>query len=197
MEKIPDGQHENIAEPAIKENVKFCLPCIAFKTFRQVGITISESVKTFMQDHEKVDPKSPPPSISLPINATVQTRQPIETDLIPGSRTYTREDPPDVQNLGASSWTFLHAMTAKYPGNPSDTQKMEMERFLTLFSHVYPCNWCAKDFEKFIQDNSPKVESREELGRWMCEAHNHVNGKLNKPKFNCDFWEKRWKDGWD
>lgn len=118
-------------------------------------------------------------------------------DLIPGSRTYTKVDPPDVEQLGRSSWTLLHAAAANYPVKPSDEQKGEMKQFLNIFSHIYPCNWCAKDFEKYIRENAPKIESREELGRWMCEAHNKVNTKLRKPKFDCNFWEKRWKDGWD
>ncbi|CAI4063257.1 hypothetical protein SUVZ_07G2650 [Saccharomyces uvarum] len=118
-------------------------------------------------------------------------------DLIPGSRTYTKVDPPDVEQLGRSSWTLLHAAAANYPVKPSDEQKGEMKQFLNIFSHIYPCNWCAKDFEKYIRENAPKIESREELGRWMCEAHNKVNTKLRKPKFDCNFWGKRWKDGWD
>ena len=119
-------------------------------------------------------------------------------DLIPGSRTYVKVPPPDVNQLGRSSWTMLHATAAKYPkDSPTDQQKQDMTKFLTLFSHVYPCTWCAKDFEKYIRENAPKVDNREQLGRWMCEAHNHVNKKLGKPKFNCNFWETRWVSGWD
>ncbi|CEP61752.1 flavin-linked sulfhydryl oxidase LALA0_S03e10176g [Lachancea lanzarotensis] len=110
---------------------------------------------------------------------------------------YAKVDPPDVETLGNSSWTLLHAITASYPKQPNDTQKGEMKQFMTIFSHVYPCWWCAKDFENFMRNNAPKVESREELGRWMCAAHNDVNKKLGKPIFDCNLWEKRWVDGWD
>lgn len=119
------------------------------------------------------------------------------SELMPGSRTYRKVDRPDVEQLGRSSWTLLHSVAASYPAQPTDQQKGEMKQFLNIFSHIYPCNWCAKDFEKYIRENAPQVESREELGRWMCEAHNKVNKKLRKPKFDCNFWEKRWKDGWD
>jgi len=44
--------------------------------------------------------------------------------------------------------------------------------------------------------NRPKVEGREGLGRWMCEAHNEVNRKLGKPVFECGRWEERWRTGW-
>ncbi|SCW00054.1 LAFE_0B08438g1_1 [Lachancea fermentati] len=116
---------------------------------------------------------------------------------IPGSKTYEKVDPPDVEVLGRSSWTLLHTIAARYPKKPSETQKDEMQKFMTIFSHVYPCWWCAKDFEKFITQNSPKVNSRDELGRWLCDAHNEVNKKLGKERFDCNFWEKRWKEGWD
>lgn len=113
------------------------------------------------------------------------------------SKAYPKEDPPDVNQLGRASWTLLHSVAAKYPNSPSDTQKQEMKQFMTIFSHVYPCGWCAKDFEKFIKHNSPKVDSKEDLGRWICTAHNEVNEKLGKEKFDCDLWKKRWVDGWD
>jgi len=45
-------------------------------------------------------------------------------------------------------------------------------------------------------ENAPRVSSRDEFGRWMCEAHNAVNEKLGKEKFNCDRWEERWRTGW-
>lgn len=117
--------------------------------------------------------------------------------LIPGSKTYSKSGPADVEELGRSSWTLLHTIAAKYPNKPSDTQKQEMKQFMTIFSHVYPCGWCAKDFELFIKENAPKVDSKDDLGRWICAAHNEVNEKLGKEKFNCDLWKKRWVDGWD
>lgn len=121
----------------------------------------------------------------------------ITTEKIPGSKTYYKEDPADIRQLGQAGWTFLHTMTGKYPQIPTPSEKNDMKNFLNLFSRVYPCDWCAKDFEKYIRENSPKVESREELGRWMCEAHNHVNKKLKKEEFDCNFWQQRWVVGWD
>lgn len=132
---------------------------------------------------------------NIPTAAAVSTLS--SSNLIPGSKTYAKVDPPDVEQLGRSSWTLLHSIAAKYPKTPSDTQKQEMKQFMTIFSHVYPCWWCAKDFEKFIKNNAPKVDSRNELGLWICEAHNDVNKKLGKEEFDCTLWDKRWIDGWD
>ena len=44
--------------------------------------------------------------------------------------------------------------------------------------------------------NEPRVEGRDALGRWMCEAHNDVNRKLGKREFDCSRWEERWRTGW-
>ena len=41
-----------------------------------------------------------------------------------------------------------------------------------------------------------RTQSREEFGRWMCEAHNDVNRKLGKQEFDCSKWEERWRTGW-
>ena len=43
--------------------------------------------------------------------------------------------------------------------------------------------------------NAPRVSSREDFGRWMCEAHNAVNDKLGKERFDCNKWEERWVTG--
>lgn len=106
--------------------------------------------------------------------------------------------PPDVEQLGRSTWTLLHTMTANYPERPSLTQQTETKTFLHLFSKYYPCWVCADDFRSWMKEsgNEPKVSNREEFGRWMCEAHNAVNVKLGKKEFDCGLWEERWRTGW-
>jgi FAD-linked sulfhydryl oxidase len=69
-----------------------------------------------------------------------------------------------------------------------------MRQFLHLFSKLYPCWTCAEDFRDWMrkEGNEPRVEGREGLGRWMCEAHNEVNVKLGKGRWDCGRWEERW-----
>lgn len=110
---------------------------------------------------------------------------------------YARVEPPDVEILGRSSWTLLHLIAATYPETPSNKQQADMKQFLKLFGNFYPCWFCAEDFEKYMSRSEPATDTRDHLGRWLCDAHNEVNVKLGKPKFNCDLWKKRWKDGWD
>ena len=47
-----------------------------------------------------------------------------------------------------------------------------------------------------VKGNEPRLESREEFGRWMCRAHNEVNRKLGKSEFDCGRWEERWGTRW-
>lgn len=108
------------------------------------------------------------------------------------------ECPPDVVELGRSTWTFLHTMAANYPKEANPTQQAEMKSFLNIFSNVYPCWWCAKDLRMWMdrEENKPRVSGRDELSNWLCDAHNEVNKKLGKPEFDCRQWRERWKDGW-
>lgn len=120
--------------------------------------------------------------------------------------------PPDSQKLGRSSWTLLHTMAAYYPQTPSQETKEEMKTFLNSFSKVYPCSYCAKDFQDILKDEPPQLDSQFEFSqvlnlilfcltisylflkkKWMCRAHNRVNAHLMKPMFDCSKVDQRWK----
>ncbi|CAG8961288.1 hypothetical protein HYFRA_00013567 [Hymenoscyphus fraxineus] len=104
--------------------------------------------------------------------------------------------PPDVEQLGRSTWTFLHTLTASYPANPTPSEQSNVQQFMGLFGKLYPCWVCAEDFQEWMAKNKVRTESRDEFGRWMCEAHNEVNRKLGKREFDCGKWEERWRTGW-
>lgn len=104
--------------------------------------------------------------------------------------------PPDVEALGRSSWTLLHSVTAAYPEKPTLAEQSTAMSFISSFGKLYPCGWCGEDFQKYMEREKVRVGSRDEFGRWMCEAHNEVNVKLGKKRFDCDKWEERWRTGW-
>lgn len=104
--------------------------------------------------------------------------------------------PPDVEQLGRSSWTLLHSIAATYPEAPSTSQKSDLLGFVRLFAKLYPCWTCAEDFQAYMARRTPTVGSRGEFGLWLCDAHNDVNKKLGKPVFDCSLWEERWRTGW-
>lgn len=112
--------------------------------------------------------------------------------------TLPKDCPPDVDTLGNHTWTLLHSLTASYPPSPTTTHQKEMSTFLHLFSKFYPCWVCAEDFQSWMSSpgNHPRLRNRDEFGTWMCEAHNAVNDKLGKPRFDCNKWEERWRTGW-
>jgi mitochondrial FAD-linked sulfhydryl oxidase len=104
--------------------------------------------------------------------------------------------PADVETLGRSTWTLLHTMAATYPKQPSPAQQSDLRSFLGLFSRLYPCWVCAEDFQAYMARDQVRLGSRDEFGRWLCEAHNAVNAKLGKDAFDCNRWEERWRTGW-
>ncbi|KAI9589497.1 FAD-linked sulfhydryl oxidase ALR [Glossina fuscipes] len=110
---------------------------------------------------------------------------------------YEREDCPlDKNKLGRFTWGLLHTMAAFYTDNPTDSEKKDMKSFFDVFARVYPCEYCARDFQKDLRDNPVKVNSQKEFSIWLCNFHNRVNKKLGKPLFDCGKINERWRDGW-
>ena len=103
--------------------------------------------------------------------------------------------PPDVEDLGRATWTFLHTTAAYYPEKPTPTQRVSMLSLLKSLPSLYPCGHCASHLGENMKENPPKVGSRFELSRWLCERHNDVNVRLGKEKFDCARVDERWKDG--
>ncbi|KAK7590272.1 hypothetical protein V9T40_001885 [Parthenolecanium corni] len=106
------------------------------------------------------------------------------------------ECPLNKSELGNQTWGFLHTMAAYFPDKPSTDDQRDMAQFLRLFSKFYPCPTCARDFTKLIEKEPPRTSSQTELKHWLCWAHNQVNKKLGKPKFDCSKLDERWKYGW-
>ncbi|EIN09659.1 FAD-dependent thiol oxidase [Punctularia strigosozonata HHB-11173 SS5] len=105
--------------------------------------------------------------------------------------------PPDVEQLGRSTWTFLHTTAAYYPDRPTPLQRANMLNLLHSLPVLYPCSHCASHLGEELKAYPPDVSGRIGLSRWLCDRHNEVNERLGKPKFDCSIksTDERWKDG--
>ncbi|WWD18518.1 hypothetical protein CI109_102971 [Kwoniella shandongensis] len=137
--------------------------------------------------------------MSGPSISTTSTAKPKTETTSPVSPITTDRSncPPDTALLGRSTWTFLHTTAAYYPLQAPPQAQSNMINLLSSLSLLYPCSWCATDFQKDMRRNPPDVTGREGLMKWLCERHNEVNTKLGKDKFDCGIQnlDKRWKDG--
>ncbi|XP_034831153.1 FAD-linked sulfhydryl oxidase ALR [Maniola hyperantus] len=107
-----------------------------------------------------------------------------------------KDCPLDKDELGRSTWGFLHSMASYFPEKPTNQQSTDMTKFFNIFAQFYPCEPCAKDFQEDIKKHPPKTKSQDELAKWLCERHNTVNVKLGKPVLDCSRVHERWRDGW-
>lgn len=125
--------------------------------------------------------------------------------------------PPDVEELGRSTWDFLHSVAATYPDKPTETQRSALLSLLTSLPVLYPCGHCAdalsEDYARRAVERpaagtqgkplenmtlQEATESKRSAARFMCSIHNEVNVRLGKPVWNCDDLgrlKRRWEDG--
>eukprot|EP00474_Spongospora_subterranea_P010284 CRZ10742.1 hypothetical protein [Spongospora subterranea] len=114
----------------------------------------------------------------------------------PTPQVESRADCPlDRAALGRSSWGLLHTMAAYYPAKPSKREQESMTEFMHRFAQFYPCATCRQHLIADLSNRPPTTGSRHLLSQWMCQLHNRVNKRLNKPLFDCAKVDERWRTG--
>eukprot|EP01147_Barroeca_monosierra_P010723 gene10723-2813_t len=109
---------------------------------------------------------------------------------------YMHSDCPlNRRELGRASWAFLHTLAAYFPETPSTAEQENMKQFIELYIQLYPCGYCGDTSWQDMMRNPPRLQSRQEFARWMCEMHNEVNDRLGKTIFDCSKVEERWRTG--
>ncbi|CAO1633333.1 unnamed protein product [Jaminaea pallidilutea] len=164
---------------------------------------------------------------SLPTSSSSSSASPSSTAPIPAAAavaataasTGASDCPPDVEELGRSTWDFLHSVAAVYPESPSKEQRAALLSLLTSLPILYPCGACAEalteDYQRRESSSlasststlaSPAPDSmtrqqattdKDSAVRFMCSIHNDVNRRLGKKVWDCDDLaelKRRWED---
>jgi hypothetical protein len=86
---------------------------------------------------------------------------------------------------GPLGWLALHSISANYPEEPTQSDKLVMKRFIDLFAETISCPSCKAHFgsmyQTYMARNPGWWNSRVELFIFICRAHNTVNARLDKP----------------
>jgi len=172
---------------------KPCRACTAFKEFAN-----NQGVKKAMSNTGMFC-QSVPKRTNADLNREIAAKQAAKagsaTTAIGALATLPPQCPPDSEQLGRSTWTFLHTVAAYYPVNPTPQHRRSMLSLLQSLPVLYPCNYCADHLGVEMQKNPPDVSGRAQLSNWLCDVHNEVNERLGKDKFDCARAIERWKDG--
>jgi len=103
------------------------------------------------------------------------------------------EPPLSRATLGHASWSLLHTMAALYPDAPSLAKQASMRAFLDALGELYPCAMCARHFRAYLRAHPlPSPLDGPALRQWLCEAHNDVNRRTDKPLFDCALIDQKW-----
>ncbi len=86
---------------------------------------------------------------------------------------------------GPLGWMTLHSISAIYPENPTQEERMILEKFVELFRESITCPHCKSHFTGMLnmyRKTHPEWSSnRYHFFLFVCRAHNTVNKRLDKP----------------
>ena len=82
---------------------------------------------------------------------------------------------------GPPAWLFLHSITFNYPKNPSENDKNNYNTFFNSLKYVIPCPICKEHYAKNLLKLPIRLNTRDDLIRWLIDIHNSVNKSNNKP----------------
>ncbi|VDK43511.1 unnamed protein product [Anisakis simplex] len=176
---------------------KHCRACLSVEELMKRAREMSRKLKskTTSESGDRHTDHTNQPSSSIEQNHSGASKE--QENENRAQKTTIRADCPlDTEQLGKSTWNFLHTMAAYYPERPSEEEKNNARTMMNLLGKLYPCAPCAEGLRKDLGKYPPRVDSREVFSRYMCEMHNRVSEKLGKEQFDCSKWKERWLDGW-
>ncbi|PSS26134.1 FAD-linked sulfhydryl oxidase [Actinidia chinensis var. chinensis] len=167
-----------------------------FKTFDKISQSIRTQLSKFAGFSNHSSPTNGRPPFSLassfkanPLNASNDSSL-LRPKLIPSEDKSTT--PVTKEELGRSTWIFLHTLAAQYPDNPTRQQRKDVKELMEILSRMYPCKDCADHFKEILRSNPVQAGSQAEFSQWLCHVHNVVNRSLGKVAFSCERVDARW-----
>ena len=95
--------------------------------------------------------------------------------------------PLDKDQAGNAAWKVLHNFAAQYPDEPTAEDKREFHSLLKSVLRTIPegdCK-CRSHAVEYIRKNTPTMNSKKELVEYVCNFHNDVNRRNQKPVIDC------------
>jgi len=87
--------------------------------------------------------------------------------------------------LGRAAWKLMHTTTLRFPEKPTQDERAALKSYFLLQARLYPCGECAAEFLELLKKYPPQTSSRKVASFWLCDLHNMVNKRLEKPEFDC------------
>lgn len=97
-------------------------------------------------------------------------------------------EPSSVGGWGRPCWTLLHCLTLDPRASRDD--RMNQKRALQALRAVLPCPTCRASYQDYCKSSLHECEP-DMLGDYVCQLHDKVNLKLEKPAASKT-WE-HWK----
>ena len=113
-------------------------------------------------------------------NNTIKTKDILKAE---GSSKPLKLTKPEI---GRRTWALLHSIANTFPENPSEKDKIMMQKFLYGLARSYPCKICGGHLIRMLNKKGIKMDNRTEFINYLCNTHNIVNKVLNKTEFDCD-----------
>ncbi|SBT70199.1 FAD-linked sulfhydryl oxidase ERV1, putative [Plasmodium malariae] len=94
--------------------------------------------------------------------------------------------PPDREEIGRASWLILHTISANYPNEPTEEEKIKHTKFFYAFSNLYPCHICKLDLFQILKNYKLNCDNKISFSEFIFNLHNKVNEEIGKDIFPCD-----------
>lgn len=98
------------------------------------------------------------------------------------------------KDWGNISWILMHSLAQHISENNFVNSKQILIKIIFDICNNLPCPDCREDANKLLKtSNINKISNKKQLISFLCEFHNIVNKKLNKPIKKIEEIEKQYR----